>query len=118
MFRLIVGISAQSLLFLAAQLLLKISVKQFGAFSWTWLFFKKALLNPYLMLSGLCAVFGTVLWMVILKKYDFGLVYPLTSLSYVFGLFAAQWILHEQIPVTRWVGVAIIAIGVFFVAKP
>jgi len=118
MFKLIATLSAQSLLLLAAQLLLKISVKQFGAFSWTWAFFKSALLNPYLMLSGVCAVSGTVLWVMILRKYDFSLAYPLTSLSYVFGLFAAQWILHEQIPATRWIGVVIIIIGVFFVAKP
>jgi len=118
MYKLVAAVSAQSLLLLGAQLLLKISTRQFGVFRWSWTFFKDVLFNPYFMLSGLCALTGTLLWIVILKKYDFSIAYPLTSLSYVFGLFASQWILHEQIPMTRWIGVGIIIVGVFFVAKP
>jgi len=37
--------------------------------------------------------------------------------SYIFGVMAAQWILHESVPITRWIGVAIIIVGVYFVAK-
>lgn len=115
--KLLPAVLLQCVLLSAAQLLLKVSVERFGDFSWTWSFFAKALTTLPFYLSGLCAVAGSVLWMVILKHYDFSLAYPLTSLSYVVGLVAAQWILHEPVSPTRWLGVAIIVLGVFFVVK-
>ena len=43
--------------------------------------------------------------------------YPLTCLSYVFGLLAACLFLHESIPGTRWIGVIFVAFGVYFIIK-
>jgi undecaprenyl phosphate-alpha-L-ara4N flippase subunit ArnE len=45
------------------------------------------------------------------------MAYPMISLSYVFGMLAAMFIFHETIPLTRWVGVALIILGCIFVAK-
>jgi undecaprenyl phosphate-alpha-L-ara4N flippase subunit ArnE len=100
-----------------AQLLLKVALKQFGDFNWNWGYFRGALLNPVFALAGICTLFGMFLWMYILKRYEFSIVYPLTSISFIFSLVAAPWILHESVPLTRWVGVGFILIGVFFVAK-
>lgn len=109
--------SFQSLLLIAAQLLLKVALQQFGKFNWSWNYFKSVLLNHVFLFSGIAALSALLLWMYILKKYELSIVYPLTSISYIFGIFAAQWILHEQVPLTRWIGVAIIIVGVFFVVK-
>ena len=110
-------VSLYSLLLTATNLLLKVSLKQFGPFSWSWSFFRGVLLNPVFFLTGVCAISVMFLWMYILKKYDFSIAYPLTSISFIFGTMAAQWLLHESVPATRWIGVVIITIGVFFVAK-
>ena len=117
MIKMISSMSIQCLLLTLAQLLLKVSLNQFGNFRWSLSFFKGVFLNPFFFLAGVCALSGMLLWMYILKKFDFSIVYPLTGISYIFSLLAAQWILHESIPLTRWVGVVIIVIGVFFVVK-
>jgi drug/metabolite transporter (DMT)-like permease len=39
------------------------------------------------------------------------LVWPLTSLGFIFTTLAAQFILHEKVTATRWAGVLLIAIG-------
>lgn len=117
MFKMVASVSIQCLLFTLAQVLLKVALKQFGAFNWSWGYFRSVLFNPIFFLAGVSSATGIILWMYILKKYEFSIVYPLTSISFIFGLLAAQWILHESIPVTRWIGVAFIVIGIFFVAK-
>ena len=113
----VASVSFQCLLFALAQLFLKIALNQFQPFSWSWSYFKSVFINPMFMLAGVCALSGMLLWMFILKKIDLSIAYPLTGISYIFGVMAAQWILHETIPFTRWVGVVIIMIGVFFVVK-
>ncbi|MDL2262296.1 EamA family transporter [Bacteroidales bacterium OttesenSCG-928-I21] len=117
MAKLILLVIGQSILLVAAQTLLKISVGIFGDFSWTWQFFKTALTTWQFFLSGICALSSVFTWMYVLKQYDFSLAYPMLSISYIIGLLAAYFILHEVVPITRWVGVVIIMIGVFFVVK-
>ncbi|MDD4848639.1 MAG: hypothetical protein PHR53_07755 [Bacteroidales bacterium] len=117
MLKLISLVIGQSILLVAAQTLLKISVELFGKFSWTWTFFKTALTTWQFAASGICALTSVFTWMYVLKHYEFSLAYPLLSISYVIGLLAAFVVFHETIPTTRWIGVIIIMIGVYFVAK-
>ena len=117
MIQLILLMILQSFLLVGAQSFLKISVALFGKFSWTWSYFKTVFTTWQFALSGLCAASAMILWMYILKKYDFSIAYPLTSISYIIGIFAASLFFHEAIPLTRWIGVIIIMIGVYFVIK-
>lgn len=107
----------QSVLLVAAQTFLKISVQLFGKFSWSWAYFKTVFITWQFAASGICALTAMLTWMYVLKHYDFSLAYPLLSISYIIGLLAACFFLHETIPVTRWIGVLIIMVGVFFVLK-
>ena len=117
MFRLILLILSQSVLLVAAQTLLKISVQLFGTFSWTWIYFKNVFTTWQFAVSGICALSAMITWLYVLKHYDFSLAYPLLSVSYIIGLLAAYFFLHETIPITRWIGVIIIMVGVYFVVK-
>jgi undecaprenyl phosphate-alpha-L-ara4N flippase subunit ArnE len=117
MFRLIGLIFTQSILLVAAQLFLKIAVNSFGSFSWSVVYFKTVLSTWQFAVSGICALGGFFMWMYVLKQYSFSLAYPLLSVSYIIGLLAAYLFLHEAIPFTRWIGVFIIMIGVYFVVK-
>ena len=58
-----------------------------------------------------------VLWMYIIKHFPFSMAYPMVSLSYVMGMFAAIIFFHEQIPLIRWVGVFLILTGCVLIAK-
>jgi undecaprenyl phosphate-alpha-L-ara4N flippase subunit ArnE len=117
MLRLIILIIAQSLLLVGAQSLLKVSVQLFGKFQWTWHFFKSALTTWQFAAAGVCALSAMLVWMFVLKKYDFSLAYPLLSISYIIGLLVAYFFFHETIPLTRWIGVLIVMIGVYLIAK-
>ncbi len=117
MFRLILLVLGQSILLVAAQTFLKISVQLFGTFSWTWTYFKTVFTTWQFAASGICALGAMVTWMYVLKHYEFSLAYPLLSVSYIIGLLSAYFFLHEAVPVTRWIGVMIIMVGVYFVVK-
>ena len=117
MILLILLIILQSVVLVAAQTLLKISVGLFGKFSWSWQYFKTVFTTWQFPVSGLCALTGMLIWMFVLKRYEFSVAYPLLSISYVIGLLSAHFILHEAVPLTRWIGVVIVMIGVFFIVK-
>jgi len=106
-------------MFLAgAQVLLKLALERMDKFSWTSKFFQDLFVNWYLLASGISALTATLLWTYILKHYELSLAYPLTSISYIFGMLAAIFIFHEAVPTLRWVGVLFIMIGVAFLTRP
>ena len=79
----------QSLLLCGGQVLLKFALRDMGPFHWSMQFFVRQL----------------------------SMAYPMISLSYVFGMFAAILFFQEQVPLTRWLGVLLIICGCFLVAK-
>ena len=107
----------QCLLLCGGQVLLKFALKAMGNFSWSINFILHQLTNWWWLGCGICYALATVLWMYIIKNFLFSMAYPMISLSYVFGMLAAMFIFHETIPLTRWVGVALIILGCIFVAK-
>ena len=51
-------------------------------------------------------------------RYSYKLVaYPLTAFAYMFGMLAAAFIFGENIPITRWIGVGLIIVGVMLIVK-
>jgi len=117
MLRLIGLVLLQSVLLVVSQTFLKISVQLFGKFSWTAAYFKTVFTTWQFPISGICALSAFFIWMYVLKHYEFSLAYPLLSVSYIIGLLSAFFFLHEAIPMTRWIGVVIIMVGVYFVVK-
>lgn len=113
---LIIGI-LQSIFLTAGQVFLKIAMNRMGQFEWTWNYFKDLLLNWPLAACGITFGFAGILWIYMLKNFDFSLAYPITSLSYIFGMVAAAFILNESVPAARWIGVLFIVVGVCFMVK-
>ena len=52
-----------------------------------------------------------------LKKFPFSQAYPLTSLSFVFGMIAAWLVFGESIPFSRWIGLVLVVLGCFLIMK-
>jgi drug/metabolite transporter (DMT)-like permease len=107
----------QSFLLMLSQVFLKFAVMNFGGFDFSFESFKSTLTNYYGIIAGGCMTIATIIWMYLLKHYPLSLAYPLGSLSYVFGLIAAILFFHEHVSPTRWIGVCIIIIGIYFVTK-
>ena len=53
----------------------------------------------------------------LLALHPFSMVYPMLSLAYVMGMLAAMLFFHEQIPLTRWIGIALIMAGCVLIAR-
>lgn len=117
MLRLLLLALLQSALLAAGQVTLKISLQQMGAFAWRREFFTRAFGNPWFAVCGLCFGVSSLLWMYIVKHFPLSMAYPLISLSYVMGMLAAVFVFHEQIPAVRWVGLALIMMGVILVVQ-
>ena len=65
------------------------------------------------VLTAMTLLFGAsfTLWAYVLKKMEFSQAYPLSSLSFIFGMFLAFFLFQESIPFTRWIGVVLIVVG-------
>lgn len=107
----------QSFFLMLSQVFLKLAVTQYGAFQFTFAYLKTVFGNIYLIISGLTITAAISLWVYILKHYPFSIAYPLGSISYIFGLVAAILVFHEHVSLTRWLGVCIIIVGIYFVTK-
>ena len=117
MLKLLTYTIVQSLFLASGQVFLKLAMMRMDKFSFTWKFFREAAQNWPFAACGLSMLMATLLWLYILKHFEFSVAYPLTSISYIIGMAAAILVFHEAIPYTRWIGVILIMVGVFLVVK-
>ena len=106
----------QCLLLASGQVCFKLAVTKIE-FRWSWSFFADLLTNWWLLAGCIFATSAIVLWGFILKHFEFSVAYPITAFAYVLGMFAAIFIFHETVSLARWIGVGLIILGVFFIAK-
>src|SRR2546429_2224021 len=92
-------------------------MKQVGSISlahWTSVIF--AVLNPSVAVGILLLLAFFACYTTALSWADLTYVLPATSLGYVVVALIGKFVLHEQVPATRWIGILLIAAGVGFVA--
>jgi drug/metabolite transporter (DMT)-like permease len=99
----------------AGQILWKISVKNIVINSPTSII--NVLISPWFICGGILYVIATCVWVYLLSKLPLSFLYPMQSLAYVFGLIVAMVIFKEYVPAIRWVGVSVILLGVYLVAR-
>lgn len=93
-------------------------MKQIGEISasrWHELLF--AVTNPWVTLgiALLMVYFGS--YLSALSWADLSYIMPATAFGNVLTALFAKYVLHEHIPFTRWMGIALITFGVGFVAR-
>jgi multidrug transporter EmrE-like cation transporter len=71
----------------------------------------RALRQPRLWLG--LALFGVsaVFWLIVLSRVDLSIAYPFVGVSYIAVVLIGRFLLHEQVPGLRWVGVLVVAAG-------
>ena len=101
----------------AGDSLLARGMKQLGNVSWHDLAgLLLAILNPSVAVGILLLLAFFACYMSALSWADLTYVLPATSLGYVLVALIAHFSFHETISLTRWLGIALIAAGVGFVA--
>jgi multidrug transporter EmrE-like cation transporter len=78
----------------------------------------KALLSSPIVWAGLL-LFGlsAIVWLFALSRASLSFAYPFAALSYVLIVLFSVLVLHEDVPVLRWVGVGFIVTGIMLVAQ-
>lgn len=101
-----------------SQLMLRYAMMNFGEFD----IFKisclfRAFSNPWVIGGILLYGFGSVLWLKVLTKAELSYAYPIGSLGFILIAIFGWIIFKEDITPLRLIGILLICIGVFFVAK-
>jgi multidrug transporter EmrE-like cation transporter len=100
----------------AAQVLLKVAALNIGNISYS-LTGLLALITSIYIWAGLFAFTGSfLLWLKVLASVPLSYAYPMVSLGYVFVFLASWLILGETQPPLRFIGLALIISGFFFIA--
>jgi drug/metabolite transporter (DMT)-like permease len=66
-----------------------------------------------LVLFGLSAV----VWLFVLSRTSLSFAYPFAALTYLIIVAVDRFVLHEEVPPLRWVGVGCIMAGIVLVAR-
>jgi multidrug transporter EmrE-like cation transporter len=72
----------------------------------------KLLLDPFILLGLISAFVASLLWMLVLTKFELSYAYPFTGATYVFILISSYYLFHESISWTNMVGVSLIVLGI------
>lgn len=103
------------------QIILKIGMNQIGAanFEKTALlnFFLKIVATPMVLFGLFLYGLSAALWLMVLSREKLSFVYPMVAFSYVVTVILSMLILKEEIPWLRWVGLGVICLGIFLIAK-
>lgn len=117
MWKVIVYAVIQSCLLAAGQVFLKFALARMEPFAWTSRFWTSVLLNWQFAITGVLFGAASLLWMYIIKHFPLSVAYPLSSLSFVFGMLAAMIFFHENVSLLKWFGVILIICGCSLIAK-
>ena len=104
-----------------AQLLLKAGTNAVGAFEFStanivpvgW-----KIVTSLPILGGIgCYVVSVVVWILALSRVEVSIAYPMLSVGYVVNAVAAWYLFGEAVTPMRLIGIGIIILGVFIVAR-
>ncbi|HMV52200.1 MAG TPA: SMR family transporter [Rhodocyclaceae bacterium] len=105
----------------AAQLLLKAGTNAVGHFEFHldnlvpvgW----KLATEPHILTGMMCYAISLVVWIMALSRVPVSIAYPMLSIGYVVNAIVAYLWLGEAVNATRMLGIGVIVLGVFIVAR-
>jgi multidrug transporter EmrE-like cation transporter len=74
-------------------------------------------IEPHILGGLACYGISVVVWIVGLSKIPVSIAYPMLSVGYVVNAVAAHYLFGETLSAMRMVGIGIIILGVFVVAR-
>lgn len=116
---LIIWVSIYAFALGLSQVLLKIGVNQVGSFQIKAIkdLFPIAfsvIRNPILIGGTLLMASSFFAWLYILSLFKLSVAFPLTALTYVFVAFLSYFMLGEKLLLLNYLGILLIAAGIFF----
>jgi multidrug transporter EmrE-like cation transporter len=105
----------------AAQLLLKAGSRAISGIAFnlsnTGALLERMALNPPILAGLTCYAVSVVVWVLALSRVDVSVAYPMLSVGYVVNAVAAWLLFAESLSPTRMLGIAVIIVGCWLVAR-
>ena len=76
-----------------------------------WRVVKAGATNPNILLGVALEAAFFIALLVLLSRSDVSFIWPLTAMGFVLTTLTAKYLLHEEIPPMRWLGVLLIMLG-------
>lgn len=73
------------------------------------------LANPWVVLGVAFLIAHFFFYLKALSKFELSYILPMTALSYLSTALLSLWMLGETISASRWLGIGVICVGIFFV---
>ncbi len=73
--------------------------------------------NPLVLIGLGLYVLGAAAWLTVLSRVPLSFGYPILALSYAITPVLAWLLLGESVPSVRWLGIAIICMGIVLVSR-
>ena len=100
-----------ALLGATGQIFFKLSAEKFSFNPLTWL------KNPFFIMAIVLYAGASLLFVWALKHGNVSILYPIIATSYIWTAIFAKLFLGEPFPAIKWLGVALILVGVFLIVK-
>lgn len=105
----------------AAQLLLKGGMETIGRFDFSLSNLLpisiKIAMNPGIVGGLFIYVVSVIIWLMVLSRVDVSFAYPMTSIGYIVTAIAGYFLFHENLSLTRIIGIIVIIAGVYLVTR-
>lgn len=73
--------------------------------------------QPYIVTGVVCYFVSLVVWLMALSRVEVSIAYPMLSIGYVINAVAAWYLFGEAVTPMRMLGIGIIVVGVYVVAR-
>lgn len=103
-----------------AQTMMKLGTRQLGQFTdgRALQYLSRLFLSPLILLAIAAYGIGVIIYMFVLSRTDLSFIYPvMTALGLVCATLISAALFREHISLTRLAGIAVVILGVFFVAR-
>ncbi len=77
----------------------------------------KLAFEPHILSGMVCYVVSLVVWIMALSRVEVSIAYPMLSIGYVLNAAAAWYLFGEAVTPMRLIGIGVIVLGVFIVAR-
>ncbi len=104
------------------QILLKIGMNKIGpvninSISSVGHLFLGIIKSPTVIIGLFLYVISAALWLIVISAVDLSFAYPFIGLTYVLILIVSKFVLKEDVNPIRWIGTAIITVGVIVISR-
>ncbi|EHQ91646.1 EamA family transporter [Desulfosporosinus youngiae] len=95
------------------QFLFRLGMVEYGNVTVTgiWRQLGSIILTPAIFIGFACFGISSILWLVVISRWELSYAYPLVSLGYVIAIFYGVFLLHEDLTFPKIIGCLLILAG-------